>query len=198
MRVQSRRLGYVAEADLDDIASQKALELLRRFDQEGWSLADGAPGEVRAFLARVARNGLVDHLRRTGRRAEETLDEVRELRTDDLPGSSEELAAPDARVERSRFVDALVDCAGRLKPRDRTVWIFRAFYGMSSKEIARHPEVRLKPAHVDVLLKRVRDSLRACMKQKGYVPGDMPPGSFAAIWAAFRLRALPFVGGTHE
>ncbi|NNE43225.1 MAG: hypothetical protein HKN12_03380, partial [Gemmatimonadetes bacterium] len=96
---------------------------------------------------------------------------------------------PEDRLERRRFAESLRDCAGQLTARDRTVWFFRVFYDLSSREIAGHPEVGLKAPHVDVILQRCRQAVRKCMDGKGYQPGDLPPGTFSELWAAFRAPA---------
>jgi DNA-directed RNA polymerase specialized sigma24 family protein len=91
------------------------------------------------------------------------------------------------RVERRDFAQALRGCAEELKPRSRLVWFLRIFCSMSSKEIAVHPEVKIKASHVDVLMQRARDAVRDCMRRKGYKPQDMPPGTFVEIWKTFRM-----------
>jgi hypothetical protein len=69
----------------------------------------------------------------------------------------------------------------------QTVWIFRVFLEMSTRQIAAHPEIAMKPGAVDVALARTRDKVRVCMKRRGFDPRDMPPGTFAVLWAEFRL-----------
>ena len=64
------------------------------------------------------------------------------------------------------------------------------FYDMSSKEIASHPEVCLKPNHVDVILLRARQLITKCMRSRGYEPGDALPGTFVELWKAFRVQEL--------
>ena len=59
---------------------------------------------------------------------------------------------------------------------------------MPSKDIAVHPELCLKASYVDVLLQRVRQAIRDCMLRKGFEAQDMPPGTFAELWGAFRLE----------
>jgi hypothetical protein len=59
---------------------------------------------------------------------------------------------------------------------------------MSSKRIAVHPEILLKPGHVDVLLQRARKAIRDCMTKKHQDPEEIPPGAFAEIWAAFEAE----------
>ena len=179
---QARRLGRVESQDLEDLVSEKALDLARRLESGAWSLQGRHDGEIVAFLRTVARNGLVDHLRTRGRLV--SPEEV-DIEAMPDPGGHGERTA-DA-VHRREFAGALVACTQRLSARDRTVWFFRVFYDLPTREIAVHPEVELKPAHVDVILQRCRGSVRACMQHKGWQAEDMPPGTFATLWAAFRL-----------
>ena len=79
-------------------------------------------------------------------------------------------------------VDSLRDCLGKLQPRTRLVWYFRVIHEMPSALIARHPKVTLNPGHIDVILQRARDAIRACMNEKGLDPGDMPTGTFVGLW----------------
>jgi hypothetical protein len=58
---------------------------------------------------------------------------------------------------------------------------------MPSKEIALHPEVKLKIGHVDVILQRSREAIRNCMKHKGFETGHMPPGTFTELWLSFQI-----------
>jgi DNA-directed RNA polymerase specialized sigma24 family protein len=97
---------------------------------------------------------------------------------------------PDVLVERREFAQALRECARRLQPRSRLIWFFRVFYGMSSKQIAVHPEIALQAAHVDVLLQRVRHAVRECMHANGFEPRDMPPGTFTELWKEFHLDRI--------
>jgi len=180
-------LGAVPAEDLEDLAAEKSLDLLRRCEQGTWSLEGREPGEIAVYLSRAARNGLLD-LRRRGHRRftagptdEEEAPWDRSVAQNPGPGAD----APDTGVERREFVRALRTCAERLNARDRRIWFFRTFYEMSSKEIAAHPEVGLKAGHVDVLLQRCRQAIRTCLAGHGYAPGDMPRGVFGALWRAF-------------
>ena len=179
-------LGSAPREDLEDLASEKSLDLVRRIESGSWDLSGRDPGEVAGFLSTVARNGLVDLFRKKGKMTAVEDDA-------DLPDVPRDASPepPEAAVERRAFAGALRDCAGELSGRDRTVWFFRVFYDLSSKEIARHPEVRLKAPHVDVILQRCRNAVRECMDGKGYRPEDVLPGTFAELWSTFRMSRTP-------
>jgi RNA polymerase sigma factor (sigma-70 family) len=185
MRAQSRRLGALAHEDLEELASQKALDLLNRIDSGEWDAAHAAPAEVVGFVSTVARNGVVDALRRGARQPRTSLETWME--TEDSPSMTSSTEHPDGGIARREFAQALVACAEHLRAVHRRIWIFRVFYDMSSKQIASHPEVDLKASHVDVILQRSRERLRRCMQSRGLDTSEMPPGCFAALWSAFRL-----------
>jgi len=206
LRQHAIQLGGCCREEQEDIAAQKALLLLQRIASDAWRPGDYSPGEIAAFLSRIARNALIDWRRAAGRFvARENSDGLPAHGSapggSGLPGALGLAAGgaepPDLAAERHEFVQALKECARRLQPRARTVWFFRIFYDMPSKTIACHPEVGLKPAHVDVLLQRCRAAIRECMRGKGHRPQDMPPGTFAELWMALRCEgtANPFPGG---
>ena len=179
--------------EIEDLASEKSLEIFRNLESGQWTLSGRSGGEVAAFLSAAARHGLIDLLRRPEfrRRARGTV-------TDPATGPEEGRIAPDnpeTQRERSEFARALRQCADRLQPRARRIWFFRIFYGLASKEIAAHPAVDLRPSHIDVLLQRVRESIRVCMEQKGLRLRELPPGTLAEIWLTVRgPRTLEGVG----
>ena len=175
-----------APEDLEDVVSDKLLDLLRRFDSRGWEPETSHPGEVVNFLNAVARNALVDLVRRRSRRSavgEEHID--RERIVHGLATASEPEPA-EAAVERRRFVDGLLHCGGRLPERDRRIWRLRALLELSSREIAEHPDVRLRADHVDVILQRCRERLKQCMALAGFELSTLPPGTLLALWERTR------------
>jgi len=186
IRRESRRTGPIGPEDVEDLAAEKALDLMTRLDEGKWDLAESTPEKVVAFVGTVARNGLIDLLRRGSTRAQtetdvETLDDTpREL----IMSKADH---PDMRPERTQFVQALADCASKLSEEHRTIWLFRVFLDLPSKRIASHPEVALKPSHVDVILQRCRGKIRDCMQSKGFDVTHVPTGSFAELWRTFRL-----------
>lgn len=202
LRLHAARLGGCSLEEQEDIAAQRALMLLQRMTDGQWQPAKRSAREIAGFLSRVAHNALVDRLRSENRFVREDVLDAMASARGSAPLSLEATHAPtppggpaDQAVERREYVEALRECARRLQPRARTIWFFRVFYDMPSKTIAHHPEVGLKPAHVDVLLQRCRAAIRTCMREKGHQPQDMPPGTFAELWTAFRcegpVEALP-------
>ncbi|HKQ62295.1 MAG TPA: sigma-70 family RNA polymerase sigma factor [Candidatus Polarisedimenticolaceae bacterium] len=183
LRSQGRRFPGVDPEELRDIAAEKALELVLKLDRGQWDPAATSPGQLAVFITTLARNGLVDRQRATRRR--ELLGErVADAGPAGWLWPRDE--PPSLELERERYVTALADCARRLPPRSLAVWFFRVFYQLPSRTIARHPEVGLQASGVDVLLARCRDSIRRCMRAKGFAGQPMPPGTFVRLWEEFR------------
>jgi RNA polymerase sigma factor (sigma-70 family) len=174
--------------DLEDLAATKALELLRRAESGAWDPGGRSAESVVGYVASMARHGLAD-LGRRNRREARSDDPAWESRVLD-PGAAAGRTPPShAEAEGREFAAALADCVERLEGRARRVWFFRAYFEMSSREIAAHPEVRLTAAHVDVVVQRARRALRECMERKGHDPGDAPAGAFLELWRSLeRLR----------
>lgn len=175
--------------DVYDIAAEKAYELLELLNNGGWNLDDTSPARVTSFIATVARNALIDYTRTTGKKRRRSVD-IASMGGDER-GPGGRRAAPasepvDATADRLQFVSALHDCVAALQPRTQALWLMRVLLGMPSKDIARHPDIEMTPAAVDVALGRCRNAIRDCMKGKGFEPHELPPGTAAALWEAFR------------
>src|SRR5262245_25406623 len=174
-RLHARPCEGLSGDDLFEIASAKGVDLLRKLEAGTWDPSVSTPGQICAFLSTMARNGVVDHLRTTPRRVFVPLE--RADADSPPPGRpSRDAESPLAAAERGQFTRALCTCLSKLTPRARRVWLFRACLELSSREIARHPEVRMSVGAVAVALARCRIRLRACLLGKGFEPGDMPPG----------------------
>ena len=184
----SRKVGRFSREDLEDVAAQKSLELLRGAECGSWEPSTRSPGEIASYVSSVARNGLVDHARRTQRDAAVTRAESSDPDAADPDALASRAEGPEAVTECHEFARALRDCAETLSARSRTMWFFRVFYDMATKEIAGHPEIGLKPGHVDVVLQRCRDAIRDCMKRKGHTTDALPPGTFVELWRSFRAE----------
>ena len=160
------RGGFPPREEIEDIASAKAIELLARCESGVWAPEGRSLGEVASYVATVARNGFVDFTRRTRRAGWEA--PVEEGVGEDGEFDAEVLRAdgppPHALVEARELARALVECAQRLQLRARRVWFFRAFYDMTSRDIAMHPGVGLDAA-------------------------DAPPGAFVELWTALESLA---------
>ena len=179
LRAQAHRVPAASREDLEDLASSKSLEILARTEEGTWTPAGRAAHEIAGFVARVARNGLIDLARRRGREVSPPEDE--EAWRDRLgvtPVANE--PTPEEQTAANEFVAALVECVAALSDRAREVWFQRVFLEASSRDIAARCEVR--PAHVDVLVQRARMALRTCMRKKGHEGADTRPGVYASLW----------------
>ncbi len=127
--LHASRIGPVDSETRRDISSEKALDLLRNLDSGTWCPWNDPPGRVAAFVSTVARNGLVDHLRTAGPVVRESIGDDAGL----VERTAGTARASDAAATRE-FVEALEVCAGTLGKRERTVWFFRVFYEMPSRQ----------------------------------------------------------------
>lgn len=188
---QASRANRRGHPEVEDIAAEKALELLARAESGAWDLSGRSPGEIVRYLERAALHGWLDHVSRERR---ETPEGWRGGPHEDTeaPAEWQDSSEDDpvsGRAESGELATALVDCVGRLALRDRRVWFFRAYYEMNSREIASHPSVSLRPAHVDVINQRCRDALRQCMRDKGHDLLEMPRECFVRLWEALENLA---------
>ena len=178
-RAAALRFGLLDPEDIRDIAADKALELLGRLGTRVWDPAASTPAEISAFLASVARHGVVDRLRARRR-------EIRLSWDRPVPGLSSARGsvafAPSTDSESAEHARAIIECARCLTARARQAWFLRVFYDLSSVDIAGHPEVASKPSAVDAMLLRSRRFMRGCMLGKGFDPGALPVGTFTMLW----------------
>jgi RNA polymerase sigma factor (sigma-70 family) len=192
LRYHASALGGVSREDLEDLAEEKSLDLINRIVSKKTDFSDRSPPEIASFLSRVARNDLLDFLRRSRRRVVPKDEDLPEWDVGERSGgfTVSQTESPDVCVEREEFVGALRECIEKLDWRSRLIWFFRVFYGMSSKDIANHPEIELKPSYVDVLFQRSRQVVGECMHRKKYQPDDVPQGSFTELWKELRLNSV--------
>ena len=182
----SRYVRYHAQSstvdpeDLKDIASEKALAFLQHASEPVWSAEVTHPGQVCSYFSTLAHNGLMDHFRSRRRIVQpETVESVRESAADSS-------AQPETYLARRQFVEALRDCASTLAPKARVSWFLRVMLNMSTRDIANHPGVRMNVAAVDMMLSRTRKTVREQMREKGFEPQDIPPGTLSLLWLSVR------------
>jgi len=194
LRSQSGRIAAVSREDLEDLASQKALELLLRTEEGAWNPEGRADHEVAGYVARVARHALVDLARRRGRECPEPDD------PDAWAGAradrSDVPARPEDQLAAREFACALRACVETLAPRARAAWFRRVFLERPSREIG--ARLGLTPAHVDVVVQRARVALRTCMEAKGHAGADPRCGAFAEVWSAVATTPTPAGDPTWE
>ena len=145
-----------------------------------------ASRDVSGFVAQTSRNAIIDHLRRERTRRGGNGDAHAPVDAAELAsGRSHDAIPPSNRVEFAEVTAALDRCIETLAPRARRIWIFRTFFEMSSRDIAAHPDVRLTPANVDVIVGRARSALRACLEKGGIGAADLAVAGMARLWDRF-------------
>jgi DNA-directed RNA polymerase specialized sigma24 family protein len=181
VRYHGQAYGRVDEEEVRDIGSEKAVAFFRALERQELHLDPLQPGRICSYLSALAHNGLVDWFRKQGR--------LRAVTREPGPlwmSQGARADSADVNVQHEQFVSAIRTCVDHLAPRARVVWFFRAFLDMPSRKIASHPDVRMTPAAVDMLLSRTRRALRDCMKRKGFDAEDAPPGVFVVLWDMLR------------
>lgn len=200
LRGYARRANASWDDEVQDLASEKALGLLLRAESGAWDLSGRHPGEIVRYLAHAARNGWLDHVAATRRESARgelrgDVEDMEEWMDSDAP-HSERAVAPSAEafVEAGELAAALRACVTQLPERDRRVWFYRAFYEMSSKDIAAHPQIGLRTDHVDVINQRAREGLRRCMGNKGHELTEFPKEAFVQLWEVLEDMARELEG----
>ncbi len=178
VRLHGRVYGSIDAEDARDVASEKAMAFLRALENATAETSALDPPRVCSYISVLARNGLVDALRKRGR------DHAVAHAAGESRVASYDSA--EANVQHEEFVAAVRACVMQMTPRARSAWFMRAFLDMSSKRIANHPDVRMTPAAVDVMLMRTRRALRDCLQRKGLGAEDAPPGTFVVLWDLLR------------
>lgn len=178
LRFHTRGSRGAERADLEDVSSETALELLARAESGAWSLDGRSASEISGYISQAARFAWIDFQQRRGRE-NRSLDPVEGRSPEDQGGAWFE---GTDRTLGSEIVTAIRDCMARLPARGRRVWFFRTYFGMSGREIAQHPLVQIKAPHVDVLAQRTRAALRDCLRTKGTSMEDLPRGVFVELW----------------
>lgn len=192
LRAQAGRVTAASAEDLEDLASQKSLELLLRAEEGTWDPGGRAEHEIAGYVARVARHALVDLARRRGRECPPPEDE--EQWAVAVATHTGERAGPEDLLAAREFAGALRECLEALAPRSRSAWFRRVWLERPSREIA--TRLGVNAAHVDVIVQRARVALRACMEGKGQPEPRLRPGAFVDLWAW--LSAEPAAAGDDD
>ena len=183
IRAQARRFGGLDADQVADVAADKALDLMSRIERRDWDPAAVGDAQVCAFLGSVARNGVIDVLRR--RRREVVVDMAVPV-ADGEDGALWAVTAAglgaESAIDGARYAHALLACAGGLTPRARRAWVMRVFGNLAVAQIARHPRVATSLGGAHLMLNRARRMMRRCMESKGFEVRTMPAGTFAALW----------------
>jgi DNA-directed RNA polymerase specialized sigma24 family protein len=162
--------------------------MLARAESGMMDLSGKSAVDVVAFLSAAARYGLLDLKRLHARSVVMSGDTEWEQSHGEAAfwPASQTALSPSSAVEVRDFAHALRSCLGTMPARSTRIWFLRAVLGLSSREIAGHPDVGLTSPHVDVLMQRTRADLKACMEAKGHARNDLPPGTFVELWDYFR------------
>lgn len=118
----------------EDLTQEVFVQSLRGLESFEWQ------GALAPWLLRIARNAVVDHWRRTGRRPERPMSQV-ELDDEERPDREERLASPEAAdaleaVDRALDRDRILQATVHLTELQQQVVALRFAAGLSLKETA--------------------------------------------------------------
>lgn len=139
-------LGRGAREEIEEIANDAFLAVY-----QGRDTLDFSKGSVKAYLCATARNLAIDRLRQRNRATVVPLDEYA------AASEQTELSAL-SNLEQGELVEQLL----ALGEPDSTILICRYYFGMHTREIAKH--VKLKENTVDQRLRRALKKLRSAGK----------------------------------
>lgn len=170
VRVRARRAGSVPPEDAHDLVAQKTLELMTQIDSGAWDPGASEAEKIRSFVFSVAGHGVVDLTR--ARRWEPEMETQAPF----------VVPSQESWVDSAIYAGAIRECLSRLTPRARAIWYMRVLLEMPSREVARHPQVRMTRGGVDVTLFRARAAVRSCLRARSLDWNRVPEGTFAQLW----------------
>lgn len=152
--VYARLKSYAKPEDIDECVGDVFAHCFFYFDKQ-----EEIKGDLKAFVAAVARNKAVDTYRRVARHKERnvSMDGSEELISDENVAES---------AETTEMRRLLYDKVGELGEPDSTIIIQKYFYGRSSKEIAKI--VELSSDNVRARCSRAVKKLRELLLQAGF------------------------------
>lgn len=160
------RLGVALPCDvIDELVQDVYCRLLADRGRPLRSFQGGHETQVRAFLARIARSVVFDHLRRLGAQRRPRLsqpEDVEAVRTwlmDDRPTPEERVLRREQRLLVWRRVRRVASKRRPLRRRNLGILRLALLEGWSSQEISRDLGGELSPSGVDSIIARARQRL---------------------------------------
>ena len=152
--VYARLKWYAVPEDIDECVGDVFAHCFLYFDKQ-----ENISGDLKAFVAAVARNKAVDTYRKVARHKERniSMEDAEELVSDENIAET---------AETTEIRQILYDKVGELGEPDSTIIIQKYFYGRSSKEIAKI--VELSSDNVRARCSRAVKKLRELLLQAGF------------------------------
>ena len=153
------RGGPIQTQEIDDIVQEMLLKVAHGRSESLRRLPQESDEDAMAYLKCSAANTARDYFRgkRTGKRALE-----KTATFDDEAAARLAVEMPGIDIDE-RVLLSQIDCALQVKPLERTIFWLYYRTGLSAKEIAALPSVRLGAKGVESLLRRITFELREAM-----------------------------------
>ena len=177
-------MGPLTFEELQDLSSEKSLELMMRLERGDWVVDTDAPEQTASFLSTVARNAVIDHQRRRKPQTDPEETDYRHV-VSSAVGSPQR---PDVLPERGELVAAIVECVSTLKDVHRRIWLFRVLLELSTRDISLHPDVQLTAGNVDVILQRCRAVRQKLCREQGVFDIGVAAGCIQRVVAGVPCR----------
>ena len=142
-----------AEADAKELLNDTFRDAITKID-----LFDPARGTLKAWLFTIAKNKVIDHLRKKARKSEPPIEDGVEPSTLKDPGTDPNRVEGPEDASRGERIRAVRMAMAQLSEKDRVVLELGYFVQVSDADVARR--IGVQPQSIPMLRKRARDRLK--------------------------------------
>ncbi len=165
-----RFVGFRSTFDLEDCLHEV---FLRAFSEGARDQYDGVR-PYRPYLERIARNLVIDELKRKEHKLRVQVEEVPEP-AEAAPYAREAPLAPDEAAEQRQLADHLARFVAELPERERQVYQLRFERRLDQREVA--AQAQLSPSKVKTSERRIRDRFMDYLQAHGWLDAGHAPGT---------------------
>ena len=142
-----------AEADAKELLNATFYDVITKID-----LFDPARGTLKAWLFTIAKNKIIDHLRKKARKSEPPIANGVELSALKDPGTDPNRAEEAESASRSERIRAVREAMVQLSEKDRVILELGYFVQAADADVARR--IGVQPQSIPMLRKRARERLK--------------------------------------
>lgn len=141
-----------AEADAKELLNDTCHDVIRKIE-----LFDPTRGTLKAWLFTIAKNKVIDHLRKKARKSELPIEDGADPAALNDPATDPNLEAVESASYGNR-VQAVREAMAQLSEKDRRILELGYYVQVTDTEIARR--IGVQPQSIPMLRKRARDRLK--------------------------------------